>query len=176
VAGKSPKEAVDNFAAYFKETLSCVSGGHVLVFQESKNLYKITCDPPLKLNKRSGGHLFLIATQTLGTVKDSDNGFKAKTREYSYRLVSEENIAAPDIVAYHWHPNDSDLRSPHLHITEIPRVHFPTSRVCLEDFIEMLARYYDVRPRLMHSEWTGILDKNKAAFEKHATWKIKHPA
>jgi len=175
VAANSPREAVDNFAGYFKETLSCVTAGFVTVFQESKNLYKITCDPPLRMSKRSGGNLFVIATQTLSTAQ-IDGTFKAKTREYSYRLVAAGDIAAPDIIAYHWHPHDSDLRSPHLHIADVPRVHFATSRVCLEDFVMMLIRYYDIRPRLKHAEWTGILDKNKAAFEKHATWKIKHPA
>src|SRR5262249_44516691 len=97
------------------------------------------------------------------------------TREYSYRLVAEQDVASDDIVAYHWHPNDSDLRSPHLHVQDIPRVHFPTSRISLEDFIMMLVRYYDVRPRLKYSEWSAILEKNRSAFEKYATWKITHP-
>ena len=101
--------------------------------------------------------------------------FKAKTREYSYRLMEQGDIAARDLVSYHWHPNDSALRSPHLHVAAVPRVHFPTSRVCLEDFIWMLIQYYDVKPRLKLAKWTGILEKNKAAFEKMATWKIKHP-
>jgi hypothetical protein len=178
VSGKSPKEAIDNFAQYFRESLSCVTAGWVTAFQESRHLYKITCDPPAKLGKRSGGSLFIIATQVLTAVPDPrvPGQFKAKTREYSYRLVEEENIAAQDIVAYHWHPNDSDLRIPHLHVAAVPRVHFPTSRVSLEDFILMLTRYYDVKPRLKHAEWTAILEKNKGAFEKMATWKIKHPA
>jgi hypothetical protein len=175
VAGRTPREAVDNFVGYFKESLSCVTAGWITAFQESQNLYKITCNPPAKLSKRSGGNLFVIATQVLATAQDSEGRFKAKTREYSYRLVAEEDIAATDMVAYHWHPNDSELRSPHLHVAGIPRVHFPTSRVCLEDFVVMLIKYYDVRPRLKHSEWTGILDKNKCAFEKMATWKIQHP-
>jgi hypothetical protein len=89
--------------------------------------------------------------------------------------MAEEDIAAQDIVAYHWHPNDSDLRSPHMHVADVPRVHFPTSRVSLEDFIVMTIRYYDVRPRLRHAEWTAILEKNKRAFEESATWKIRHP-
>jgi hypothetical protein len=176
VAGRTATEAVDNFSGFFKETLSCVSAGYVTVFQESKQVYKIACDPPLQMRKRSGGNLFIIATQSLGTSENADGTFKAKTREYSYRLVAEQSLVATDIVAYHWHPSDSELHSPHLHIGEIPRVHFPTSRVSLEDFVLMLISYYDVRPRLKYSEWTGILEKNKAAFEKHATWKIKHPA
>ena len=173
MAAKSAREAVDNFAGYFKETLSCVTAGFVTVFQESKNLFKITCDPPLRMTKRAGGNLFVIATQTLSTVS-LDGSFKAKTREYSYRLVANEDITAQDIIAYHWHPHESDLRSPHLHVASLPRVHFATSRVSLEDFVMMLIRYYDVKPRLKHPEWTGILEKNKAAFEKHTTWKIKH--
>jgi hypothetical protein len=173
---KSPREAVDNFAGYFKETLSCISAGFVTVFQESANVFKITCDPPVKMSKRSGGNLFLIATQSLRPVKKSDGHFKVTTQEYSYRLVAESSIASADVVSYHWHPHDSDLRTPHLHITEVPRVHFPTSRVALEDFVMMLMRYYDIRPRLNYSEWNEILEKNKAAFEKHATWKIKHPS
>lgn len=175
--GKSPKEAIDNFARYFKESLSCVTESWVTAFQESRNLYKITCDPPANLTKRDGGNLFLIATQVLSAVPDPNTAgqFKAKTREYSYRLVAEKSIAAPDIVAYHWHPNDSDLRTPHLHVAAVPRAHFPTSRVCLEDFIEMLIRYYDVKPQMKHAQWTAILEKNKAAFEKMATWKVKHP-
>jgi hypothetical protein len=175
VAARSGREAVDNFAGYFRETLSCVTAEFVTVFQESKNLYKITCDPPAKMAKRSGGSLFIIATQILGVAKTLEGIHKVKTREYSYRLVGRQDVAAEDIVAYHWHPNDSDLRSPHLHLADVARVHFPTSRVCLEDFIMMLIRYYDVRPRLLHSEWTGILDKNKQAFEKSATWKVQHP-
>ena len=134
LAAKTAKDAVEKFAEYFKETLSCVSKGYVTVFQESRSLYKITCNPPLRMTRRSGGHLYLIATQTLSTV-EVDGGFKAKTREYSYRLVADENIAAADIIACHWHPHDSDLRSPHLHVAELPRVHFAISRVSLEDIV-----------------------------------------
>ena len=54
-------------------------------------------------------------------------------------------------------------------------MHFPTSRVCLEDFIEMVIKYYGARPSMKYSEWTIILDKNKRAFEKLATWKVQHP-
>ena len=177
MAGNSPKAAIDNFAQYFKESLSCVTGAWITAFQESRNLYKLTCDPPAKLTKRSGGNLYMIATQVLTTVPHPAiaGQFKAKTREYSYRLLEQEDIAVQDIVSYHWHPNDSELRIPHLHVACVPRVHFPTSRVCLEDFILMLIQYYDVRPRMKHSEWAAILEKNKGAFEKMATWKVKHP-
>jgi hypothetical protein len=148
VPSKSKKESVDKFVEYFKESLSCVTGDWLTAFQESGNLFKLTFNPPAALDKAGGGNLYLICTQVLTAVSDPTNEgrFKARTREYSYRLVEEQDVGAPDLVAYHWHPNDSELRPPHLHVPAYQRIHFPTSRVCVEDFILMLIKYYDVRP------------------------------
>jgi len=134
-------------------------------------------NPPTELATRSGAKLFLSFTQVLGSGPDAKQPgeFKVSTREYSYRLMQRSDVASREILAYHWHPNDSELRDPHLHIRSIARVHFPTSRVCLEDFVGMLIKYYGVRPTMKKSEWTAILEKNKRAFERMATWNIQHP-
>ncbi len=81
--------------------------------------------------------MFLSFTQVLGAGPDpkEPGEFKVSTREYSYRLLERSNIASKEILGYHWHPNDSALRDPHLHIRCVPRVHFPTSRVCVEDVV-----------------------------------------
>jgi hypothetical protein len=177
VAGKNESEAADNFLVYLHETLSCVTSEKLTSYQQSKKLYKVWLNPPTELATRSGGRLFLSLTQVLGAGPDprKPGEFKVSTREYSYRLLQRSDVASREILAYHWHPNDSELRDPHLHIRSVPRVHFPTSRVCLEDFIGMLIKYYGARPKMKHSEWTAILAKNKKAFEQMATWKIQHP-
>jgi hypothetical protein len=112
----------------------------------------------------------------LAPIQSKTANFKVSTREHSYRLLHGVDVASREILAYHWHPHDSELRDPHLHIRSIPRVHFPTSRVCIEDFVWMMIKYDGVRPKMKHSEWTAILAKNKKAFEQMATWKIHHPA
>jgi len=177
VAGKSEKEAADSFLAYLHETLSCVTTGSLTAYQQSKKLYKVWFNPAAQLATRSGGKLFLSFTQVLGAGPDpSESGqFKVSTREYSYRLLQRVDVASREILAYHWHPNDSAVRDPHLHIRSVPRVHFSTSRVCLEHFIGMLINYYGVRPKMKYSEWTAIIAKNKKAFEQKATWKVQHP-
>jgi len=177
VAGRNEWEAADNFVAYLHETLACITPEKLAFYQQSKKLYKVWFNPAAELTTRSGGRLFLSFTQVLGAGPDpkEPGEFKVSTREYSYRLLERSNIASKEILAYHWHPNDSDLRDPHLHIRCVPRVHFPTSRVCVEDVVCMLIKYYGVRPRTKHSEWTAIIEKNKRAFEKMATWKIRHP-
>lgn len=170
MAGKTEREAADNFLSFLQETVSCVSGQSLSAYQQSKKLYKVWFDPPVQVPTRSGGRLVLSVTQVFGCGPDprQSGQFKASTREYSYRL----EIGDRELLAYHWHPNDSDLHSPHLHVRVVPRVHFPTSRVCLEDFVWLAIKYYGARPRLKHSEWTAILEKNKKAFDKMATWKI----
>lgn len=178
MAGRTRKEAADNFVTFLDETISCVTAERLMAFQQSDKKYRVFSHPPFSFNTRSGARLSLSILQvfTLGPSPEDNREFKVKTREYSYRVAQRNADEEREILSYHWHPLESDLRHPHLHVACVPRVHFPTSRVCLEDVVEMLIRYYGVRPRLLHSEWTAILDKNKAAFEKHATWKIKHPA
>jgi hypothetical protein len=177
MAGKNEWEAADNFIAYLHETLSCVTPEKLTWYQQSKKLYKVWFNPAAELATRSGGRLFLSFTQVLGAGPDPKRpgDFKVSTREYSYRLMQRSDVASKEILSYHWHPNDSELRDPHLHIRAVARVHFPTSRVCLEDFIRMLIKYYGVVPELKRSEWTAIIEKNKKAFEQMATWKIQHP-
>jgi hypothetical protein len=177
VAGKTPKEAADNFVSFLDETLSCVTGDTLTAFQQSDKLYRVLANPAFSLGTRSGARLFLSITQvfSVGPHPTEEKRFKVRTKEYSYRLSQEADVGAREILAYHWHPTAFDVRHPHLHVACVPRVHFPTSRVCLEDVMEMLIRYYGVRPRMKHSEWTAILEKNKKAFEKMATWKIQHP-
>jgi hypothetical protein len=178
VGAKNEREAADNFAGFLQETVSCVTSEWLNTFKQSKKLYKVWTHPPFELSTASGAKPLLSVTQIFSVVPDpSEEGtFKAKTREYSYRLTMGAANGRREIASYHWHPHEFEVRYPHLHVGKVPRVHFPTSRVCLEDFIFMLIKYYGVKPTMKPTEWKSILARNKTAFEKWATWKIQHPA
>lgn len=141
MAGKTEKEAADNFLGYLQETVSCVTTESLTVFQQSKKLYEVFFNPPTELTTRSGGRLFLSLTQVFSAGLDpmQEDEFTVSTRGYSYRLLQRVDVASREILAYHWRPHDSELHT--THIRSIPRVHFPTSRVCIEDFIWMLINY-----------------------------------
>jgi hypothetical protein len=173
VAGKTPREAADNFVHYFKESLSRLSSHFVNAYPQTTRLYKIFYDPYLIVPAKEGVSYGVSITQVFRTVPDAENKgqFKAKTQEYSYVLLTEH--CEQEIASYHWHPNDPGVHYPHLHVAG-QRTHFPTSRVCLEDFIFMLFRDYDVKRNLSQAECKRILEKNKKAFEKGATWKVQH--
>lgn len=175
MAGKTPREAADNFISFFKETLSCLSGQIVLAYQQSEKLYKIYYEPYAKVFAKNEKSYYVSVTQIFRTIPHpiERKQFKARTQEYSYRLL--ENVDEErEILSYHWHPNDPGVKYPHLHIREVKRIHFPTSRVCLEDFVALLFRDYAVKPNLSHAECKRILEKNKKSFEKWATWKVQH--
>jgi hypothetical protein len=183
--GKNPREAVENFAAFICETLSCITSDKPVAHQDSDNLYKLLFKKPARVTARNGDPFYVLATQTFTVIKKKDGTFKVHTREYSYVFSSTPEPAHKGIFSYHWHPEDFALRDPHLHITitqnmgypeierRIARAHFPTSRVSLEDFVLLLIKYYDIKPLLHSGKWHRILRKNKSAFGEQASWFIK---
>ena len=176
MGGRTQPEAKDSFLHFLRETLSCITSDQLTAFQESKKLFKVWFDPPAQVRLRDNSLARISVIQIFTVVPDPQRGgFKAKTREYSYSFSTQADVEGVGLFSYHWHPHDLAVHFPHLHISSVPRVHFPTSRVFLEDFVLMLIEYYDVRPRLPHSEWTAILKKNKSAFNKMATWTIQQP-
>lgn len=174
--GRTEREAAEAFLGYFQETIACLTSQQLTAFQQSRKLYRVYLDPPAVLQTRSGARLVVSITQVFGVIEDAaTNRCKAKTHHYSYVLYQMTDEASEEILSYHWHPQDSAVHSPHLHVRCVPRVHFPTSRVCIEDFVWMVIQYYGARATRRKSEWTAILERNKKAFEKMASWKISSP-
>jgi hypothetical protein len=171
VPGKSKREAIDSFFGFFKESLACITDAYVQPIQLSNNLYTLTYEPPAELLCGTANRT-LSVTQLFSAVavKEKDE-YKVRTRQYSYALNEIVDGEVVEVVSYHWHPDESDVRYPHLHITAVPRVHFPMSRISIERFIRMLIHYYEIEPMMAASEWKPILKKNQEAFDKMATWK-----
>lgn len=110
----SENEAVGNFIHYLQETLSCVTSAQLIGFQQSQNLRKVWFNPNARVSKVGGGHRYLFVTQvfTVTKVPGQPRFFKVNTREYNYRLSDSQNVEDDDIIAYHWHPHDFEVRYP----------------------------------------------------------------
>jgi hypothetical protein len=186
VPGKTPKEAIETFAGFMNETLSCLTDRRLAAYPKSAKTFALLYENSVPIISTSGKRFYLQITQICTTEKRDDGLFKAHTREYSYVFSDSGADTNHGILSYHWHPNDFDLRDPHLHLRITPemgypeierrisRAHFPTSRVCLEDFVTLLIKYYDIKSPLHHSTRLSILRRNKEAFRKGATWTIAH--
>jgi hypothetical protein len=185
VPGKSAQEAVDRFVGFIRETLNCITSAQLKAHRDSENLFKLFFEPAARVLAKNGEKFYISIAQTFTVEQREDGQFKAHTRQYSYVFSTTQGTDHHGRIAYHWHPDDFQLREPHLHISltptvgyppidqKISRAHFPTSRVCLEDFVEFLIRYYDIKPPIAEREWKRILKKNKSAFAAQATWFVK---
>lgn len=170
MGGKNKSEAIDNFCHFFKESLRCLTDAYLFSYQKSANRYLLTYEPPAPLSCKAADRVLSI-TQVFSVCADREYGFKVKTHQYSYTLSQRENDRWEELVSYHWHPDDTAVREPHLHVACVPRVHFPTARISVERFIRMLIDYYEIKPAIAESKWKPILERNDSAFDRMATWK-----
>jgi hypothetical protein len=187
VPGKTPEKAIETFAGFMSETLSCLTGRRLDAFQKSANTFALLYKNPVLIRSSNGERFYLHIAQVCSTEECEDGSFKAHTREYNYVFSDSPSQDHHGILSYHWHPERFEVRHPHLHIRftaqtgspliehKISRAHFPTSRVCLEDFVMLLLDYYDIRSPIGNHESNKILKRNKKAFSKGATWTIGHP-
>ena len=169
------------------ETLSCITKHRLRPHQIADNTFILFYPETVPIHANNGDRFFLQVTQVCNAVKCSNGTFKAHTRNYSYVFSEPGDDVNHGIVSYHWHPDDFAIRDPHLHIRITPktgypeierrisRAHFPTSRVCLEDFVSLLIKYYGIKSAIQYSQYRRILARNKKAFSEGASWTIRCP-
>ena len=168
--GRNASEADSNFALYFRESLSVITNSFLLGYTEG-NRSLLTYREPVKLTRKSGDPLYVNVTQTYLIVQSGDGEYKANSTAYIYTVLGKFGNNLSEILEFHWHPTDTPkLKWPHLHVNgntadgDVSRVHFPTGRLAVEDFIRILVRDFDVKMWLPYDEAKRILTKNKRAF------------
>ena len=178
MAGRNAGEADSKFAYFFRESLSVLTGSFLLGASEG-NERILVFRAPVRLERKGESYpLYMSVVQTYTVIASRDGQFKVKTTSYIYSLLSKCNGEIREVLEFHWHPKSTPkLKWPHLHILgtlhsdeDIRKVHFPTARFCIEDFIRLLIRDFGVKPRLTHSVWREILTRNKQAFMDSASW------
>jgi len=175
VPAKNANDADNNFAYFFRESLSVVTNSYLTGRREGDKRV-LLYEPPVKLERKGGDPLSMAVTQTY-LISGVNGGFKAKTTSYSYELMVKKDRNLETIVEFHWHPDITPkLKWPHVHIKgntaegELGRKHFPTARLAVEDFLRFLIRDFDVKPRLSYAVWKEILTRNKREFVANASW------
>lgn len=172
MGAKTRSEARDNFSHYFIESLSCISAQYVHPIQISPNRFSLTYEPSATLLCEAGERTLDVSQIFRIGTDPKDGGYKAITLQYDYTLNAGIDGTWKEIVSYHWHPDETAVREPHLHVgcDCWAKVHFPTRRMSVERFIEMLFDYYGIVPARPHPDWKRILDKNHKAFVEGSSW------
>jgi hypothetical protein len=201
LAGDSPREALEKFIERFRKPIACVVDAYVFGSgDEPGATHSVSALPPpghdgqkLPLHAEQSGRpdLFLELTHQYTIAHfpdDRERGpYKVQTSRYIYEVF---DCDGREILLYHWHPEGvSRIRHPHLHTLcaqpldlSRPRTdekrriypgnaHLSTSRVLLEDVIEVLIEDFGVAPRdEFRDSWRDIFHENREAVKRGSTW------
>jgi hypothetical protein len=180
MAGRTPKEAVQNFLDPLRQALSCVT--HEVLYIRSGT------DPSsapyaLMLNNsavslRRDRHFTLEVIQHYRLIEtEAQRGpWKVQTVAYYYTL-SETGDNLREILGYHWHPQGrSWVTYPHLHLyggaevgrDDVRKAHFPTGRMALEEVLQLAIKEFGVAP--LRDDWEEILNRTQGTFKQWRTW------
>lgn len=172
MAGSTLSEAFHNFLDPLKRAVSCVTPGQI-----KHEGWPQDRDRRLALEETlpRGEHMRLSILQTYRLVKaEGERGpLKATTRAYAYIL---ENADGRELVAFHWHPGGrSSVERPHMHLGAgcgvdgpLTKVHFPTGRVSVEDFLWLAIHGFGAEPQ--RDDWEDVLTQSRDAFQTWRTW------
>lgn len=164
--GGLPRDAVEPL----QQSLSCLSKC-ILRWSgcDPDNEQQLTLSKPTgaDLITKEGEILYLSFAQRFSIIKHFLLRYKIQTRAYYYGLEDQSNN---EIIAYHWHPETSRFQFPHFHLRHdvIGKIHFPTGRIALEEFCQLLITEFQVVPE--RADAMEVLAGNLKKFKDHKTW------
>lgn len=173
MAGQTPSEALHNFLDPLKRAVSCVLVGKINhTGAPTDQDGRLVLDQ--ELSGTGGTRLSMAQSYRIVQTEDQERGpWKARTRAYTYTLESGQG---PEMVAFHWHPEGRSLVTrPHMHLgpgcgvdPDVSKIHFPTGRVSVEDFIWVTIEGFGIESR--RGDWQDILAESRGVFEQWRTW------
>lgn len=98
--------------------------------------------------------------------------WKVSTAAYFYALHDAEQR---ELIAFHWHPETEGQKDPHLHFygasnvaAFLEKVHLPTGRISLEQFLRFLIVELKVKP--LRNDWEPVLRRTEGPYVQHRSW------
>lgn len=180
MAGRNPAEALDNYLAPLRRAVQCVARSAQLISdchnpQDGESHYvSLAGNQPVRISTPRGDVRYLLMVQQrFRIIRDDDEErgpWRATTQKYDYSLEAEDGA---ELVAYHWHPAEQGFDEPHLHVGDANgpvqrRMHLPTARVPVEDFIRLLIREFDIAAA--DQNYRRILEGSKERFLRFKGW------
>ena len=175
MAGKTPKQAVENFLAPIRQAVSCITSTFVISgFDPNRSskphVLAVNNGDPVKLTSTPPLYLTVQMQYRVVEVTGDRGPWKVTTAGYNY---SVQGRLEKEIFAYHWHPWVRPSY-PHLHVCQasgvnvLRKIHLPTARISIEDVLQLLIEQFKVEP--IRQDWEKVFKRTKAAYEKFRTW------
>jgi hypothetical protein len=176
VAGRTPRQAAENFTRAIERALACITPASIVTTGSdptAKHGLALDGGKPVPITAADGETAFAVTVlqnYRLVETPDEERGpWRVTTTQYAYTFLDAQGS---EVFSYHWHPGIGP-RYPHMHIKSTPvkalaKAHFPTGRVSLEEFVRVLLQDLKMRPR--RANWKHILQETQAAFVRWRTW------
>ena len=174
MAGKTPRQAVENFLAPIRQAVSCITHSFVISGFDPDNsrpqVLTINNGDPVKLISTPTFYLTVQMQYRVVEAKGERGPWKVTTAGYNY---SVQDRLEKELFAYHWHPWMQPTY-PHLHLCPasgvniLRKIHLPTARISIEDVLQLLIAQFKVKP--IRHDWKRVLKKSKGVYEKSRTW------
>lgn len=177
--GKHPAEAVENYLAPIRQSMSCFTKMVVRSngCEKDRILTATLPEPTADLITCHKGEVLHLSFAQTFSIQQTLLGYKVLTRSYMYSLEDDDR---DEILAFHWHPEatpENPIEFPHLHIgagaafelrPEFYGLHLATDRMSFEGFGILLLRSFGVHPD--REDALDVLTRNDAVFRKHRSW------
>lgn len=179
MAGQTPTAAVDAYVREIQLSISCFSNAVVRATPRHicpRTEGALVLGPGTPVFLKGSPRLAIKIVQSFRVVEaDGERGpFKVRTTSYMY---SVENGEGKEIFAYHWQPaGRSHVLIPHFHLGAgasigmpgMAGAHFPTGRVCIEDFLLVLCESFGAEP--IREGWRQVIEVSRQKFMDWKTW------
>jgi hypothetical protein len=127
---------------------------------------------PSRLKSNPPLYLTVKMLYRVTEAKGERGPWRVSTAAYYYALHDSKRR---ELLAFHWHPDSEGRKDPHLHIYDaaniirlLAKVHLPTGRIALEDFLRFLIQELKVKP--IRADWEQVFRGTQAAYEQFRSW------
>ena len=190
VSKRRTREVDKGFRQTIEQVLHCISPDGLFVASGMPTLHGNSrvlnfLTERVRLNTATDERLYLYIEHTYVIDENSPSEPLVKTLGYIYTVYDRDEQR---ILGFHYHPQGRDeapVKMPHLHVyynvdiggQYLPKLHLPTSRVPLEDVVELLIVGFKVEPQsgYEHEEqgeirWRKVLREARDIFVRDRHW------
>jgi hypothetical protein len=175
VPGQNPIDALAEYVEPIRKSLECVTSDKLAYLKPKEGITQVFAFQEIggaRVRSVAGAAYRVTVRHNFVIDQKGVRSFKVRTLEYRYALDLESaGRGVDEVFAYHWHPSGPH-KFPHVHVTgkdpSFHKVHLPTSRISLEDFVRCLIEDFGIPAR--KRAYKSLLDQNRRRFFKHSKW------
>lgn len=172
--GKTPSDALAEYVQPVRKSLECVTPTKLAYLKPKEEIEQALFFEDVggaKISSKTGIDYLMVVRHKFVISQIATRSFKVRTLEYRYALDIETADGPQELFEYHWHPG-SIHKFPHVHVMtgdpSFHKVHLPTCRISVEDFVRCLIDDFKIPPRI--ANYGSVLDRNRRKFFTNCNW------